>query len=127
MGLLLAIRFLAELGMLACLAVGGWQLGGSLWASVVLGIALPAVAVAVWGRWVAPRASHRVKDPARLLVEVALFALALATVLSTGPSPTMFVVAIAVGAAFVVSIPARGNEPVELTRARGGTSRSAGP
>ena len=124
---LLTLRFLAELGMLTCLAVGGWRLGGSVVASVVLSGVLPLAAVVVWGRWVAPRASHRMEDPARLAVEVVLFATAILTVAAPGPSPTMVVVGVAVGAAYVVSIPARGREPVDLTRARGGTFRSAGP
>jgi RimJ/RimL family protein N-acetyltransferase len=89
MRLLLAVRFLAELGMLTCLAVGGWQLGGSVLVSVLLGVALPSVAAAVWGRWVAPRAQRRLPDPARLGVEVILFGLALLVMVGAAPSPAM--------------------------------------
>lgn len=109
---LLAIRFLAELGMLVCLGVGGWQRGDSLLGSAVLGGVLPVAAAAVWGRWVAPRAPRRLRDPARLGVELALFAAALVVVQGARPSPTMAVVGLAVAAAFLVSIPARGHEPV---------------
>jgi hypothetical protein len=109
---LLAVRFLAELGMLACLGIGGWQLGGSLPASVVLGVALPLVAAVVWGRWVAPRASHRLGDPARLGVEVTVFAAALLAVMGTQPSPAMAVLGLAVWAAFLVSLPSRKHEAV---------------
>jgi hypothetical protein len=108
---LLAVRFLAELGMLACLGVGGWQRAGSLLGSVVLGVALPGVAAAVWGRWVAPRAPRRLHDPARLGVEVTLFTAALLLVLGAEPSPAMTVVGVAVWVAFLVSIPSRGHEP----------------
>ena len=109
---LLGLRFLAELGMLICLTVGGWQRGDSLVSSVVLGTVLPLVAAGVWGRWVAPRASRRLRDPARLGVEVTLFALALLVVLGVDPSPAMTLVGLGVWVAFLVSIPARGHEPV---------------
>lgn len=109
---LLGVRFLAELGLLACLAVGGWQRGDSLLASVLLGLGLPLVAAAVWGRWVAPRAARRLGDPARLGVEVTLFAAALLLMTGAEPSPAMTVAGLAVWAAWLVSIPARGHEPV---------------
>jgi hypothetical protein len=108
---LLAVRFLAELGLLACLGVGGWQLGDSALGSAVLALVLPLVAAAAWGRWVAPRASRRLRDPGRLGVEVTLFAVALVLVLAAGPSPAMPVVGLVVWAAFLVSIPARKHEP----------------
>lgn len=75
-------RFVAELGLLAALGVGGWRLGGRVGgtlAGVVLAMSLPLVAATVWGFWVAPRARRRLDDPARLLIEVALFGGAIAT------------------------------------------------
>ncbi|WP_323097843.1 YrdB family protein [Intrasporangium sp. YIM S08009] len=71
-------RFAAELGMLAALGVGGWTAGARAGAAVgvVVAVALPVLAAVVWGRWVAPRAGHRLEDPARLGVEVVLFAAA---------------------------------------------------
>ena len=109
---LLVVRFFAELGMLACLGVGGWQLGGFLLTSVALGVALPVLAAATWARWTAPRASHRLRDPARLGVEVVLLVAAVLAVLPADPSPAMAVVGLAVGAAFLASIPSRGHEAV---------------
>jgi hypothetical protein len=109
---LLAIRFLAEMGMLVCLAFSGSQLGDSLLVSVLLGVLLPLAAAVVWGRWVAPRAPHRLRDPFRLGIEVTLFAAALVAVLGSHPSPAMAVVGIATWAAFLGSIPARRHEPV---------------
>lgn len=108
---LLAVRFLAELGMLVCLGIGGWQLGDSLLASVFLGVVLPLMAAGVWGRWVAPRASRRLRDPTRLGVEVTLFVAALLAVMGAHPSPAMAVLGLAVWAAFLVSIPSRRHEP----------------
>jgi hypothetical protein len=119
---LLAIRFLAELGMLLCLGVGGWQRGDGVPVSVLLGIGLPVVAAAVWGRWVAPRAVRRLSDPARLTVEVVLFAGALVAVWGAQPSPAMSLVGAAVLAAFVISIPSRGHERVEPRPIGGGVA-----
>jgi len=113
---LLGVRFLAELGMLVCLGVGGWQRGGSLIGSVLLGVVLPVLAAGAWGRWVAPRAPRRLRDPARLGVEVLLFATALVVVLGAEPSPAMTVFGLSVCAAFLVSIPARGHEPAPAGR-----------
>lgn len=112
MGVLLAVRFLAELGMLACLGVGGWQLGTSLLTSLGYAVALPAAAAFVWGRWIAPRAPRRLEDPMRLGVEVSLFTAAILMVGRAEPAPTMALVGVATLAAFLVSIPARKHEPM---------------
>lgn len=109
---LLAVRFLAELGMLVCLGIGGWQLGDSLLASVFLGVLLPLLAAGVWGRWVAPRAARRLRDPARLGVEVTLFAAALLAVMGARPTPGTAVSGLAVWAGFLASIPSRRHEVV---------------
>ena len=111
MGALLALRFLAELGMLACLAIGGWQVGDSTLTSVVLATLLPPVAAAVWGRWVAPRAARRLPDPLRLAVEALLFASALALCFAA-----VTWLAIATCVAFLVSTPVRGREVVAQLR-----------
>jgi hypothetical protein len=70
---LLGVRFATELALLAALAVTGWRIGDGPVLRVALAVLLPLVAVAVWGRLVAPRASRRLPDPARLVVETALF------------------------------------------------------
>lgn len=111
MRLLLVLRFLAELGMLLCMALGGWALGGSFSVSLLLCVALPVVAALVWGRWVAPRASRRLRDPGRLAVEVVMFAVALLLMLFAGTAPALPVLGLTVSAAFVLSVPSRGHEP----------------
>ena len=70
---LLAVRFATELALLAALAATGWALGEGPVLQVLLAVLLPLVAVTVWGRLVAPRASQRLPDPGRLAVEIALF------------------------------------------------------
>lgn len=104
---LLGIRFLAELGMLAALAWGGWFLAGDRLPSPVLALLLPVAAAAIWARWVAPRAGHRLADPARLGVELAVFVAAVYVVANAAPQPECIAFGLSVGAAFLVSMPAR--------------------
>jgi hypothetical protein len=76
-----ALAFLCEITLVVLLAVVGWRLGAPtglagplpVLLGVVLALALPAAAIAVWGRWLAPRAAHRLPQPWRLDVQVALF------------------------------------------------------
>ncbi|UDY34521.1 YrdB family protein [Dermatobacter hominis] len=61
------VRFGTELALLAGAAVAGWSIA---WPLVFVGPVLVAV---VWGLWIAPKASHQLPDPARLVVEIILF------------------------------------------------------
>jgi hypothetical protein len=72
-GPLAILSFLCELAMVALLAYAGWRIGSSTATRVVAAIGFPAVAVAVWGRWMAPTSPARLRDPARLLAQVAVF------------------------------------------------------
>jgi hypothetical protein len=110
MVVLLAVRFLAELGMLAALAWGGWRLTESNALSLLLALALPAAAATTWGLWVAPKASHRLADPARLAVEVTLFAAAFLALQAGEATLPKMLVGVALWVAFLVSVPARGHE-----------------
>ena len=70
----LTVRFACELAALAAFAWWGWPVVG--W--------LVALAVAVmWGLAVAPKATHRLPDPPRLLVELVIFASATVAFYST--------------------------------------------
>ena len=85
MVVLLAVRFLAELGMLVALAT-------------------------VWGLWVAPKARRRLPDPTRLAVEVTLFAAAFLALQAGEASLSAMVAGVSLWAAFLISVPARGHE-----------------
>ncbi len=70
-----SLSFLAELAMLALLAVTGARLGaGTLAFDVALAILLPLSAASIWTVWMAPRSSLRLADPGRVFAQVALFA-----------------------------------------------------
>ncbi len=66
------LRFCLELAALAGLAVWGWRTGPT-GVNVLLTIAAPAAAAALWGAFVAPRARRHPPDPWRLLLEVTVF------------------------------------------------------
>jgi len=66
------LRFLLELLALAGLALWGWRTGPT-GVSVVLAIAAPLAAAALWGSFVAPKAQRHPGDPWRLLLEAVVF------------------------------------------------------
>ena len=72
----LGIRFLLELAMLVALGWIGGEIGSSWPVSVLLAISLPVLAAVVWGMFIAPKAPRRLADPAKLVVELVLFAAA---------------------------------------------------
>jgi hypothetical protein len=69
---------------LAALAYGGWHAHGPTWLRVLLAVAFPVVAAVIWGRWVAPRASHPLPDPQRLIPEWIVFGGAVVALALTG-------------------------------------------
>ncbi|MCT2582916.1 YrdB family protein [Actinophytocola gossypii] len=73
-GLVLTVRFLTELAMLAGLAVAGAHLGDGVLLGIAAAVLLPTAAAVVWGLFIGPRAGRRLPEPARFLVEFALFA-----------------------------------------------------
>ncbi len=66
------LRFLLELLALAGLALWGWRTGPT-GVNVLLAIAAPLAAAALWGAFVAPKARRHPGDPWRLLLEVVVF------------------------------------------------------
>lgn len=73
-GVVLTVRFLTELALLGGLALAGTQLGTGLALAIVDAVLLPVAAAALWGLFIAPRARRRLREPARFLLEFALFA-----------------------------------------------------
>jgi hypothetical protein len=81
---LLGLRFLLELALLAALALGGWSVGEATWSRWLLAVALPVVAAAVWGLLLSPKARLSLPLAPRLVLELALFALAASLLWATG-------------------------------------------
>jgi hypothetical protein len=70
----LVLRFLLELVMVGALAWAGAALVSGTWQSIAAAVLAPVVVVGIWGLLVAPGSGRRLRDPARLAVELALFA-----------------------------------------------------
>lgn len=83
----LALKFLLELAAFAALAYAGAVIGSGVWA-VVLAVGFPLVAVLVWGRWNAPRSSHRLPTAPRIVCELAVFTVA-AVLLAVAGAPVL--------------------------------------
>lgn len=82
---LAVMRFALELALVALYGWFGFRLGSRLVPGLdwFLGIGLPLALVATWGAFVAPRASRRLPDPARLLLELVLFTIGAAMLFLT--------------------------------------------
>lgn len=104
-GLVLTGRFLTELALLAGLAAAGARLGDGVVFSVVNAILLPLAAAALWALFIAPRARRRLPEPARYLVEFALFGAAgLALALSDAPVAGLVLAVAGIGFATLTRI-----------------------
>jgi hypothetical protein len=79
----LALKLGLELAAIAALAHWGASTGdGAL--PVVLAVAAPALFVVLWGRFAAPRSSHRLPPRSRIPFELGLFALAAIALMIAG-------------------------------------------
>ena len=80
----LAVRFLvAELGALAALGAWAFDAFDGL-AAAIVAIVLVAAVIALWARFVAPKAARRLADPQRFVLELVIFAAATAGLLAAG-------------------------------------------
>lgn len=73
----LALKFLLELAAFAAFAVWGASVGHGV-VPVLLAIAAPALAIALWGVFAAPKSERRLSATARVPFELAVFGLAAA-------------------------------------------------
>lgn len=96
----LVFRFVLELVVLVALFLWGVSVSGELIVQVVLGVGAPALAVAVWGLFVAPKASRRLPDPQRLAVEIVVFGAGALAFLARGDA----LLALLLGAAAAISL-----------------------
>jgi len=101
-GLNLALKFILELVASFSLALWGWYVGSPvhLLAAVTLAVAVPAVAIAVWARYAAPRSPRRLSARSRVPLELVVFGLAAAALAGAGhpAAAAVFATAIVVNA-----------------------------
>jgi hypothetical protein len=96
----LVFRFILELAVLVALFLFGVSRSESLLAQVALGLGLPGLAMTVWVLFVAPRATRRLPDPARLGVELGVFGAGVLAFVLSG----YVLLGLLLGAAAVISI-----------------------
>jgi hypothetical protein len=65
----LALKFLLELAALVAYAATAIHFAGWIAGSVLAAVAVTVV-IAIWGRWAAPRATRRLRPPARIPLEL---------------------------------------------------------
>jgi hypothetical protein len=93
----LGLSFLVELGAFGALAYWGFTLNTPLALRLAAGIGLPAVIIAVWGRFAAPASSTQLAMPWLAVLQMAVFTLAAALLYAAGKkqwAATLFVAAI---------------------------------
>ena len=81
----LGLKFLLELAAFAALAYWGADI------SIVVAVAAPAVAIALWAVFAAPKSARRLPAGARIPFELLVFAAAVAALFADG-APTLAVV-----------------------------------
>ena len=64
--------FGVEMAMIVTLAIGGWRLGSTKLVHITLAVLLPALAAVIWAVWMAPSSHRRLRDPERLVGQIAL-------------------------------------------------------
>jgi hypothetical protein len=77
----LAVKFALELLAIAAFAYWGASLDGVLM-SIIVGIAAPVLAIALWGVFAAPSSSRRLPTRSRVPFELSVFALAAAALVA---------------------------------------------
>jgi hypothetical protein len=80
----LPLRFLAELASFSALGYWGFSVDASALVRVAAGIGTPALAVAAWALFLAPRAPRRLSDPSALGLEAIVFVGSAAALAATG-------------------------------------------
>lgn len=95
-----AFRFVLEMLALVALFLLGLGLSDSFIIQLTLAVALPLLAMIVWGAFVAPKATRRLEDPARLVVESGVW---LAGALAFGLAVS-WIVAILFALAVIISL-----------------------
>jgi chromate transport protein ChrA len=106
-GAILTVRFLCELGAVAAVAFWGYHTAGGL-AGVALGLLCAAALMIFWATFLAPRRRVDAPLPLRLLLELAVWAVAACALWSAGRSTlaaVFFVAAVITGAANAWSSP----------------------
>ncbi|AKD55583.1 YrdB family protein [Spirosoma radiotolerans] len=78
------VAFSLEIAMLISLGMWGFHGDKSTGLKYLMGLGLPLLVAGLWGVWAAPRSSHRLELPYRLLFSLTLFGMAAASFYKMG-------------------------------------------
>lgn len=78
------LRFLLELCGLIVFGYWGFQTGDNMMMKFLLGLGVPILFAVVWGTFLAPKSTRRLREPWHSLIELIIFALACWALYSTG-------------------------------------------
>ncbi|MEO7044472.1 MAG: YrdB family protein [Ferruginibacter sp.] len=80
------IAFFLEIGMFIALGYWGFQQGRTNLTKYSFAVALPIIAIILWGFFAAPKSEYRLEFPIRIIFELCLFAIASFLLYRTGNS-----------------------------------------
>lgn len=98
------LALVLELALLAAAVATGLLLPAPPPVRVTAAVVLPAAVVAVWARWVAPRAPRRLGARGRLLLQTLLFAAAVLALAAAGGVAWAVALAALVGVRLVLGL-----------------------
>lgn len=104
-GLNLTLSFLLELAALAIFGAWGFTIGETTLIKILLGIGAPALMIAFWSVYMAPKSARRLHDPWHLLFEIVIFGAAGLALLSIGRSDLAIVWGVIVIVNILLSFP----------------------
>ena len=65
---------------------------------------MPLIAAAIWGRFIAPKAPHRLEDPVRAGLEIMVFGAATVALVSAGAATTGTIFGIAAAGSLLLMV-----------------------
>lgn len=112
----LGVRFLTELALVGAAAWAGAARTRSIPLAIAFGVVAAIVVAGIWGLWIGPASQRRLPDPARLALEILLFAAAAVGLAFAGRAIVGAVIGIigvitAVAVRFVPEPDIRGEQP----------------
>ena len=84
----LAAAFVLELCALGIIAYWGFNASENTLLRILLGVSAPLSIAVIWGIFLAPKSSRRLKDPALSLAKLVIFGLAAAALVASGQATT---------------------------------------
>jgi hypothetical protein len=80
----IGLAFFLELAMLVAFGYWGFQTSDSTLVKILFGIGVPVVVIVIWGLFLAPRSTRRLRDPWLPLLKIVLFGAASLALISAG-------------------------------------------